>query len=263
MRHAAAKRAALAALLLGLLSGAAPAEAPAWSPRPEPRPEPAAAPARAPERSPRPLPRADPRPVQAALLPPPKLVAVAPTTATTPPQIHPDGLLCGDPGLTGVPLMPIEGAAEGCGLSEPVRITAVSGVDLSRPIAIDCSTARALRDWVDRGVKPAIATLGGGLDRLEVAAAYVCRPRNNLAGGRVSEHGRGGAVDVFGFTLASGATLTVAERWRPIATSALFREVHEAACGPFSTVLGPDADAYHRDHLHLDTQLRRGDAYCR
>ena len=37
-----------------------------------------------------------------------------------------------------------------------------------------------------------------------------------------------------------------------------------AACGEFRTVLGPDSDRHHRDHLHLDLQNRRnGSSYCR
>ena len=34
------------------------------------------------------------------------------------------------------------------------------------------------------------------------------------------------------------------------------RAVHAAACGPFTTVIGPDGDAYHRDHFHFDLQKR-------
>ena len=44
---------------------------------------------------------------------------------------------------------------------------------------------------------------------------------------------------------------------------AFLREVHKKACGRFSTVLGPAADSYHRDHIHLDIQARKsGNAFC-
>jgi hypothetical protein len=219
--------------------------------------------AEAPERSPRPVSRPPPDERQAAPLPPPVIEPVTPEAPVLPPQIYGNGHLCGDPALTGVPLKPIRGAARGCGIAEPVQITAVGGVGLSRPINLDCPTARALRLWVDLGVKPAIGPLGGGLTGLEVAAAYSCRPRNNIRGRRMSEHGRGRAVDVFGFTLLNGQTLTVLERWRPTATRGLFRQLHATACGPFGTVLGPAADRHHRDHFHLDTQRRRNGDYCR
>jgi len=30
------------------------------------------------------------------------------------------------------------------------------------------------------------------------------------------------------------------------------RALHRAACARFSVVLGPDANAFHRDHFHFD-----------
>ncbi|MGE0629374.1 MAG: extensin family protein [Hyphomicrobiaceae bacterium] len=40
------------------------------------------------------------------------------------------------------------------------------------------------------------------------------------------------------------------------------RKVHAGACGLFSTVLGPEANAFHRDHFHLDLRHRRGKDIC-
>lgn len=40
------------------------------------------------------------------------------------------------------------------------------------------------------------------------------------------------------------------------------RQLHSSACGIFSTVLGPEANAAHHDHFHLDLQRRRSSAYC-
>lgn len=40
------------------------------------------------------------------------------------------------------------------------------------------------------------------------------------------------------------------------------RTVHQGACGIFGTVLGPEANDAHRDHLHLDMKQRRRRAYC-
>jgi hypothetical protein len=38
------------------------------------------------------------------------------------------------------------------------------------------------------------------------------------------------------------------------------RRVHRDGCQRFSIVIGPDADRFHQDHLHLD--MGRG-PYCR
>ena len=40
------------------------------------------------------------------------------------------------------------------------------------------------------------------------------------------------------------------------------RAVHAGACGVFSTVLGPEANEAHRNHLHFDLMPRRHKALC-
>ncbi len=40
------------------------------------------------------------------------------------------------------------------------------------------------------------------------------------------------------------------------------RELHTGACGVFGTVLGPEANEAHRDHLHLDMKARTRTALC-
>lgn len=169
---------------------------------------------------------------------------------------------CGSPTILGERIAPIAGALAGCGLDEPVRVSAVAGVALSDRAVLDCGTARALEAWVEGGVKPAVGRRGGGLAELQVAAHYVCRTRNHRPGAEVSEHGRGRAIDISAVTLSNGRQIGVAEGWRHPRQGRVLRRMHESACGPFGTVLGPEADAYHQDHLHLDTTPRRT-AYCR
>ena len=54
---------------------------------------------------------------------------------------------------------------------------------------------------------------------------------------------------------ASAATAASAEQ-------KFLRNIHDSACGIFTTVLGPEANAAHHDHFHLDLQKRRSSAYC-
>jgi hypothetical protein len=44
--------------------------------------------------------------------------------------------------------------------------------------------------------------------------------------------------------------------------AAFLRRLHRGACGPFGTVLGPEANEAHRDHFHLDLAPRRRSAFC-
>ncbi|HEY0276036.1 MAG TPA: extensin family protein, partial [Paenirhodobacter sp.] len=164
-------------------------------------------------------------------------------------------------GLVGKPIAPITSKVQGCGLPDGVELTQISGIPLSIPIQVDCNTAVRMKYWVDNGIVPAIGNRGGGISRLEIAGSYACRPRNNQSGAKVSEHGRGHAVDLRGIRLKSGQVMTVEDDWRGYDN--VLQRIHAAACGPFGTVLGPQSDAYHHDHIHVDTaQNRNGASYC-
>ncbi|TCO71145.1 extensin family protein [Rhodovulum euryhalinum] len=173
------------------------------------------------------------------------------------------GAVCGDPGIRGEAMAPIPGRVKGCGVDRPVRVIAVDGIPLTRPAVMDCPTAQALKSWVATGVRPAVGGLGGGVASVNVVADYVCRTRNNKSGAKISEHGRGRAVDVAAVNLKNGAALTVLTGWRDPRHGKVLRQMHKAACGPFGTVLGPESDPYHQDHFHLDTARYRSGAYCR
>ncbi|GGE59357.1 hypothetical protein GCM10011517_28810 [Actibacterium pelagium] len=128
---------------------------------------------------------------------------------------------------------------------------------------MDCDTAKALDRWVEKGAKPTVGRLGGGLGQINVIAGYSCRTRNNQAGAKISEHGKGRAIDISGITLANGKTISVLDGWKKRSDRKLLERLHKTACGPFGTVLGPKSDRYHKDHFHFDTARHRGGAYCK
>jgi hypothetical protein len=170
------------------------------------------------------------------------------------------GSVCGDPSIKGETLAPITSRVRGCGVKDPVRITSVDGVALSQSAVINCDTARALKAWIRKGLKPAFGRKE--VVGLRVAASYACRPRNNVKGAKISEHGRGNAIDITAIVLADGKSVVVAEDWRRSAGKPM-KKAYRAACGTFGTTLGPDSDRHHRDHLHFDIANQRGGAYCR
>ena len=71
---------------------------------------------------------------------------------------------------------------------------------------------------------------------------------------RLSEHAFGNAVDVAGFTLADGRTIDFVRDWKKTESQegAFLHEAHAGACQYFTTVLGPGADVFHYNHIHLD-----------
>ena len=173
------------------------------------------------------------------------------------------GSVCGDRKIRGQAIARIQGRISGCGIAHPVKITEVDGVMLSTPATIDCTTAKALKSWVHNGAKPAVGRMGGGIKSLRIVAHYACRNRNNKRGGRLSEHAKGKALDIAAIGLKDGTTITVLKGWRDRRQGPVLKRMHKAACGPFGTVLGPNANKYHQDHFHFDTASYRSSAYCR
>jgi len=173
------------------------------------------------------------------------------------------GSVCGDPSILGEQVGRVPGKISGCGVQDAVRVSSVSGVALSSTALIDCTTAKALKQWVDRGLKPAVGRRGGGVTKMRVFASYSCRTRNNKKGAKISEHGRGRAVDIGAFSLKDGSEITVLKDWGRGKKGRILKEMHESACGPFGTVLGPKSDKYHKDHFHFDTARYRSGSYCR
>ena len=172
------------------------------------------------------------------------------------------GAVCGDIDIKGAEAGDIAGAMPGCGARDAVRVREISGVRLSQSALMTCGTARALKTWISREVETAFGRRNKVVS-LRVAAHYACRTRNNRPGAKISEHGRGKAIDISGFTLENGETVTVLEGWKTRKTRRKLKKIWRAACGPFGTVLGPEADRYHRDHFHLDVARHRGGSYCR
>ena len=159
-----------------------------------------------------------------------------------------------------------ESIAEGeCGVLRPVEMkTLSSGVSITPSTVLLCRAALALDEWMSDSVVPA-AKAAFPDDKLKTfrhASTYVCRPRASEAG--ISEHARGSAIDIGGFTLASGRNLGIAAQKDGSPEAQFQHAIREAACGPFKTVLGPGTNSDHATHFHLDIAARRnGATYCK
>jgi hypothetical protein len=173
------------------------------------------------------------------------------------------GQICGDPAIQGEEISDIDGPG-GCGVTGAVRVKSVAGVRLTTQPTIDCNTAKALRRWVTDGIIPVVGNTGGGVASLRVVGHYTCRNRvgGSTTNKKLSEHSRGRAVDIGGIQLKNGTELTVLTDWNKRGAGQQLKSMWQAACGPFGTVLGPGANAAHRDHFHVDTARYRSGSYC-
>ena len=156
---------------------------------------------------------------------------------------------------------PAPAAPEGCGIALPVRLErldlgAGDRLELPDRPLLACAFAETFALFARDLVAPlARSRFDKALRRLGTGPGFECRPRNRAAGARLSAHGRGIAIDIAWFGLADDSRVVVAS----VPTDAEKRfldAVRRAACGWFTTVLGPGSNAAHADHLHLDRQPR-------
>jgi hypothetical protein len=222
---------ALAALALGVSAASVRAVADE-PPLPPPRPPELGAPGKAP---PEPSPLAPKGDAASTCLA--KLVADGAEAATAPPV-----------------------SAEGCGIDAPIRLSSIiadgGAVSLPDRPLVACEFAAVLADYVRLIVAPlGQAMLHAKVAEIETGPGYACRTQDRIAGAKISAHAKGLAVDFVAMTLADKRRILV-ERQTGADEASYFRAIRTAACGWFTTVLGPGADTFHTNNMHLDIEQR-------
>lgn len=156
--------------------------------------------------------------------------------------------------------LPDRSYGNGCSAYGAVKLLDV-GVPITNAGAMTCPLAENFAAWARYGVEPAARLiLGSELTRIETMGTYNCR---TIAGSaKMSEHAHSNAVDVSAFVLADGRRISVQNGWSGDRESQAFlRRVRESACKRFRTVLSPDYNEAHYNHLHFDMGGKGG--YCR
>lgn len=149
-----------------------------------------------------------------------------------------------------------------CGYDDAVRLAGGSASIAWRPadLGTSCPVAAALALWEWHVVQPAaLGHFGRRVAAIEHYGSYSCRRVYGRASGDWSEHATANAVDVAAFRLDDGRRIAILADWASKGPARAFlREVRDGACRLFATVLSPDYNAAHRDHLHLDQAPRGG-----
>ncbi len=148
-----------------------------------------------------------------------------------------------------------------CEIAEPVRVSSIglaNGATIvmpDRPI-LDCAFALTFTEFAQDLMAPlATATLGSGIVAL-VTGGYRCSSPIRLPSGSPNPHAKGIAIDLSAITLADRRRIAIGHEAN--SAEALFvRTMRQAACGWFTTVLGPGTNAAHAEHFHFDV-LRHG-----
>jgi hypothetical protein len=149
----------------------------------------------------------------------------------------------------------------GCQVIGSVQLIDI-GVPVTNLKGMRCGLARTFVAWTRHAVAPAARQiLGSDLVRVESMGSYACRNviGSVANGSRLSGHAIANAVDISAFILADGRRVTVLDGWR--SDDSEVREflavIHRSACKRFGTVLSPDYNAAHANHLHLEDDRAR------
>ena len=153
----------------------------------------------------------------------------------------------------------------GCSILGSVRLASLQGDSAQFGVSnlgpVTCPAASAFAGWARFGVdRAARQILGSPLARIETMGSYNCR---TVAGtSRLSGHATANAIDVGAFVLANGHRISVLDDWSNGTREErrFLRVVHDSACKRFGTTLGPEYNAAHRNHFHLEADAAN---FCR
>jgi hypothetical protein len=202
-------------------------------------------------------PEVRPAPAQPPTPPP----APAPTPAPAQPQEDAAACLAklAESGAVAEPVPAPPAPLPDCTSKTPVRMSVIhlaSGASLDLPgkPILNCEFALVFTDYARNLLAPLGASmLGSPVAALDTGTSYECRERNHVAGAKTSAHGKGIAIDVAGIVLADHRRIGIAHQ-ADAAETLFLRTMRHAACGWFTTVLGPGSDPAHAEHLHFDTE---------
>jgi hypothetical protein len=142
-----------------------------------------------------------------------------------------------------------------CGMNFPLKVSAAlkGSVGVTPAATLACQMIPNIDRWMHNTIQPAAQKWYGAYVVEMKAGSYACRSQNNQRGAKLSEHSYGNALDVFGFVLSDGRTVSVLKGWNGDNQDQVFlREVFTGGCDYFTTVIGPGGDAFHHDHFHID-----------
>jgi hypothetical protein len=140
-----------------------------------------------------------------------------------------------------------------CQVDTAVKISRIHAA-FNHPATMSCALADRLDEFEREVVQPlALDELGSRATRVDHLGSYSCRRQNSRTAGPWSQHAQGQAIDIAGFRLSDGTTVSIERDWNESGAEGQFlRHLAHRACRYFSVVLTPDSNAEHYDHLHLD-----------
>lgn len=140
-----------------------------------------------------------------------------------------------------------------CGYVDAVALETMTAAYAPGTVRLSCPLAAALAIWEQRVVQPsAQRAFDAAVTRIDHFGTYSCRRTYGSAAGRWSKHATAEAIDIAAFHLEDGRQVDIRADWGADSDAGAFLEdIRSRGCDIFGTLLGPDYNAAHRDHFHL------------
>jgi hypothetical protein len=154
--------------------------------------------------------------------------------------------------------IPVHVEAKGeCKVVDPVQVSSIETpagrVALPGAPIFNCEFARQFTVWLSDVAAPVVAALGEAKLSSLSTGGYQCRSRSGDSSAKLSEHAFGNAIDIEGITLTNKKRIEMPDvADKQDSDHRLLMALRLSACGYFTTVLGPGADAAHASHYHFD-----------
>ncbi|MGE7138851.1 extensin family protein [Luteibacter sp. NPDC031894] len=149
----------------------------------------------------------------------------------------------------------------GCGWTDAVRLSAIGPARLASPVTLTCPLAASLVLFHRHVLEPAAeSSFGTPVRVVDHVGSYACRNVYHRDQAPLSRHAQADAIDVTGWRLADGRRVTVAKGWSAPGEAGFLHALQADGCRYFGAFLGPDYNAAHRTHFHLQG---RGFGFCR
>jgi hypothetical protein len=151
-------------------------------------------------------------------------------------------------------------AAARCSVADGVvLLRGPTGARYSKPLLLNGAFAVKFARFEALAQEEAQRVFGRRLVGIDHLGTYVCRTIAGRAGS-LSEHALGNAIDVSAFVLRGGRRVVVSRDFARIGVAPATPAAQFLAAlierarreGLFGTILTPDFDAHHANHLHLD-----------
>ncbi len=144
----------------------------------------------------------------------------------------------------------------GCRVENAVRLSRVGQLRIDNAPLLSCSMAIQLSEFERDTLQPTAQRIfRSEVSRMKHLGTYNCRGMRQFS--RIlSQHAFANAIDVSGFVMKDGQSISVKKDWKPTGSKSQFlKEVSSAACDTFRVAVSPDGDANHWNHLHWDVGL--------